>query len=171
MSKHLVYVGIGSNIEQEKYIRLSAQCLKNTFGDDCQLQLSPVYRTRAVGFDGDPFLNLVAECETTLSPEKVQAELKSIEDKNGRLREGPKFSARTLDLDLLLYDDLDLHSEGMDVPRDEIYRYAFVLKPLCDLVPDLKHPVTGETMQVLWDKMSKDVQPMRVVEVDLMQAE
>ncbi len=60
MSKHLVYVGIGSNIEQEKYLRIAAQSLKEHFGEGCQLQLSPVYKTRAVGFDGDDFFNLVA---------------------------------------------------------------------------------------------------------------
>jgi len=160
-----IYISLGSNIEPELHLRNALGCMQHHFFD---ISLSPVYETEAVGFEGDPFLNLVAECETTLSPEKVQAELKSIEDKNGRLREGPKFSARTLDLDLLLYDDLDLHSEGMDVPRDEIEKYAFVLKPLCDLVPDLNHPVTGETMRSLWDKMSKDVQPMRVLELDLL---
>ena len=160
-----IYISLGSNIEPALHLRNALGCMQHHFFD---LRLSPVYETEAVGFDGDPFLNLVVECETTLSPEKVQAELKSIEDKNGRLRDGPKFSSRSLDLDLLLFDDLDLRSEGMDVPRDEITKYAFVLKPLCDLVPDLKHPVTGETMQALWEKMSKDVQPMRVVEVDLM---
>ena len=101
----------------------------------------------------------------------MQAELKSIEDKNGRLRDGPKFSARTLDLDLLLYDDLDLHDKGMDVPRDEIEKYAFVLKPLADIVPEMEHPVTGVRMQALWEKMAKDVQPMRVVDVDLLAVE
>ncbi|MDX1336302.1 MAG: 2-amino-4-hydroxy-6-hydroxymethyldihydropteridine diphosphokinase, partial [Gammaproteobacteria bacterium] len=154
-----IYISLGSNIEPELHLRNALGCMQHHFFD---LRLSPVYETEAVGFDGDPFLNLVAECETTLSPEKVQAELKSIEDKNGRLRDGPKFSARTLDLDLLLYDDLDLRGQGMDVPRDEINKYAFVLKPLCDLVPGLKHPVSKETMQTLWQKMAEDFQPMRV---------
>lgn len=161
-----IYISLGSNIEPERHLRNAVGDLEKHFSN---LELSPVYETIAVGFEGDPFLNLVAECETTLTPEKVQSELKAIEDKNDRLRDGPKFSARTLDLDLLLYDDLDLRKQGMDVPRDEIYKYAFVLKPLCDMVPDLKHPVTGETMQTLWEKMAPDAQPMTVVEVDLMQ--
>lgn len=163
-----IYISLGSNIEPERHLRNAVAALSEHFGE---VSLSPVYENEAVGFEGSPFWNLVAECETTLTPEKVQTELKAIEDKNGRLRDGPKFSARTLDLDLLLYDDLDLHSEGLDVPRDEINKYAFVLKPLCDLAPDLKHPVTGETMQALWEKMAPDAQPMRVVEVDLMQVE
>ena len=163
-----IYISLGSNIEPELHLRNALGCMQHHFFD---LRLSPVYETEAVGFEGDPFLNLVAECETTLSPEKVQAELKSIEDKNGRLREGPKFSARTLDLDLLLYDDLDLRDEGMDVPRDEIKKYAFVLKPMADIAPDLKHPVTGETMEALWENMAVDVQPMRFVEVDLLASE
>ena len=163
-----IYISLGSNIEPELHLRNAVAALREYFSE---VGLSPVYENEAVGFEGSPFWNLVAECETTLTPEKVQTELKAIEDKNGRLRDGPKFSARTLDLDLLLYDELDLREQGMDVPRDEINKYAFVLKPLCDLVPDLKHPVTGETMQVLWDKMAKGVQPMRVVEVELMQGE
>jgi 2-amino-4-hydroxy-6-hydroxymethyldihydropteridine diphosphokinase len=163
-----IYISLGSNIEPELHLRNALGCLQHHFFD---IHLSPVYETEAVGFDGDPFLNLVVECETTLSPEKVQAELKSIEDKNGRLRDGPKFSARSLDLDLLLYDDLNLKSQGMDVPRDEITKYAFVLKPLADIAPDLKHPVSGETMRVLWENMATDAQPMRAVEFELRQVQ
>jgi 2-amino-4-hydroxy-6-hydroxymethyldihydropteridine diphosphokinase len=163
-----IYISLGSNIDRERHLRNAVDELQRLFTG---LKLSPVYETEAVGFEGDPFLNLVAVCETELTPQAVATQLKAIEDRNDRLREGPKFSARTLDLDLLLYDDLDLRDQGMDVPRDEINKYAFVLKPLCDLVSDLKHPVTGETMQALWERMASDVQPMTLVEVDLMQGE
>jgi len=163
-----IYISLGSNIEAELHLRNAIGCLQHHFFN---IRLSPVYENESVGFEGDPFLNLVAECETTLSPEKVQAELKTIEDKNGRLREGPKFSARTLDLDLLLYDDLDLHDKGMDVPRDEIEKYAFVLKPLADIVPEMKHPVSGETMQRLWEKMASGAPSMRVRDIKLLDPE
>lgn len=163
-----IYISLGSNIEPVRHLHNALACMRHHFFN---IRLSPVYENEAVGFEGAPFWNLVAECETTLGPEDVSRELKSIEDKNGRLRDGPKFSSRTLDLDLLLYDDLDLREQGMDVPRDEINKYAFVLKPLSDLAPDLRHPISGETMQALWEKMVPDAQPMMVVEVDLMQGE
>ena len=163
-----IYISLGSNIEPERHLRNALGCMQHHFYD---IRLSPVYENEAVGFEGAPFWNLVAECETTLGPMEVSRELKSIEDRNGRLRDGPKFSSRTLDLDLLLYDDLDLSDQGMDVPRNEITKYAFVLKPLADLTPELVHPVQGKTMQQLWNAMEGDAQPMRVVDVELMSGE
>ena len=159
-----IYISLGSNIEAELHLRNALSCMQHHFFN---IRLSPVYENEAVGFEGDPFWNLVAECETTLSPEAVSKELKAIEDKNGRLRDGPKFSSRTLDLDLLLFDDLDLRDQDMDVPRDEITKYAFVLKPLYDLSPGLRHPVNGQTMQQLWAEMEPGVQPMDLVEIQL----
>lgn len=156
MDKHLVYVGIGSNIEQEKYIRISAKSLIETFGTDCQLQLSPVYKTQAVGFDGDDFYNLVAGFYTAISPYDVEKELKKIEHKNGRQRNQNKFSARTLDIDLLLYDDEIIHADGVSIPRDEIEKYAFVLSPLADLAPDLIHPETKKSIAEMWDKLRQE---------------
>jgi len=163
-----IYISLGSNIEPERHLHNALGCMQHHFFD---IHLSPVYENEAVGFEGAPFWNLVAECETTLGPEDVSRELKSIEDRNGRLRDGPKFSSRTLDLDLLLYDDLDLRDRGMDVPRNEITKYAFVLKPLVDLAPELVHPLLGKTMQQLWNSMEGGAQSMRVVDVELMQGE
>ena len=150
MSKHLVYVGIGSNIEQEKYIRLAVQSLEESFGEQCQLLLSPVYKTQAIGFDGDDFFNLVASFLSNLSPTEVEQKLKEIEHKNGRRRNQEKFSARTLDIDLLLYDQEIIEDNGISVPRDEIEKYAFVLSPLADLAPDLIHPKTKKTISMMW---------------------
>ncbi|MCU7939537.1 MAG: 2-amino-4-hydroxy-6-hydroxymethyldihydropteridine diphosphokinase [gamma proteobacterium symbiont of Bathyaustriella thionipta] len=153
MSKHLVYVGIGSNIEQEKHIRLAVQSLQNAFGEQCHLLLSPVYKTQAIGFDGDDFLNLVASFLTNLSAVEVEQKLKEIEHHNGRRRGQEKFSARTLDIDLLLYDQAIIDNNGISVPRDEIEKYAFVLAPLVDLAPDLIHPQTRQTMSKMWQQL------------------
>ena len=155
MSKHLVYVGIGSNIEQDKYIRLAVHYLAEAFGKQCQLQLSPVYKTQAVGFEGDDFFNLVASFITNLPPVEVEKKLKAIEHQNGRRRNQEKFSARTLDIDLLLYDQEIIHSNSISVPRDEIEKYAFVLSPLADLAPDLIHPRTQQSISEMWQKLSK----------------
>ena len=158
MSKHVVYVGIGSNIEQEKYIRLARQSLLQSFGEHCHLQLSPVYKTRAVGFDGDDFFNLVASFNTEISPFEVEKKLKDIEHKNGRRRDQEKFSARTLDIDLLLYDKEIINRDGISIPRDEIEKYAFVLSPLADLAPDLIHPQTRKSMREMWQQLSQSSQ-------------
>ncbi len=166
MNIHRVYVGIGSNIEQEKYIRLSAQYLRNAFGDNCDLQLSPVYKTRAVGFDGDDFYNLVACFDTDKSAVEVEKTLKQIEHENGRQRKQEKFSARTLDIDLLLYDQEIIQADGLSVPRDEIEKYAFVLSPLADLAPELLHPQTGKSMAEMWQVMQADIDENSLQKID-----
>lgn len=158
MSKHLVYVGIGSNIEQEKYIRRARQALQQSFGEHCQLQLSPVYKTRAIGFDGDDFYNLVASFTTAISAFAVEKKLKAIEHKNGRQRAQEKFSARTLDIDLLLYDKEIINHDGVSIPRDEIEKYAFVLSPLADLAPGLIHPQTQQSMAEMWQQLQQSSQ-------------
>ena len=166
MNTHRVYVGIGSNIEQEKYIRLSAQYLRNAFGDNCGLQLSPVYKTRAVGFDGDDFYNLVACFDTDKSAIEVEQTLKQIEHENGRQRNQEKFSARTLDIDLLLYDQDIIQADGISVPRDEIEKYAFVLSPLADLAPELVHPQTGKSMAEMWQVMQAEIDKNSLQKID-----
>ncbi len=165
-NQHLVYVGIGSNIEQEKYIRLAVQYLQESFGKHCQLRLSPVYKTQAIGFDGDDFFNLVASFSTKLSPFGVEKKLKEIEHKNGRRRGQEKFSARTLDIDLLLYDQEIISSESVNIPRDEIEKYAFVLSPLADLSPKLIHPKTKKSIQEMWQKLSQSVNAGALEKID-----
>ena len=89
--------------------------------------------------------------------------LHRIEEDYGRERSGPKFSSRTLDLDLLLYDDLVLDESGLQIPRDEILQRAFVLWPLAELAPDLKHPVNGKSYAQLWldfDKRKERLKPV-----------
>lgn len=157
MAKHVVFVSIGSNIERDKHIREAVISLRETFCEGRQIAVSPVYETRAVGFEGDNFYNLVARFNTNLSPIEVSRHLKLIEDNYGRDRKQAKFSARTLDIDLLLYDALILDQDGLKVPRDEIKKYAFVLAPLADLAPQSVHPQTGQKYESMWLQM-KNVQ-------------
>jgi 2-amino-4-hydroxy-6-hydroxymethyldihydropteridine diphosphokinase len=155
-----VFVGIGSNIDRERSIRAGVADLQQQFGD---VQLSSVYESDAVGFDGDAFYNLVAAFDTDDSVEQVVAKLARIEDQHGRVRNGERFAARTLDLDLLLYGDDIITTESYHVPRDEIPRYAFVLWPLAEIMPDGVHPQTGETYAAMWKKFDNRNQALRPI--------
>lgn len=155
-----VYISIGSNIDAEKNIRLAIHALQEHYG---KLILSSVYESEAVGFDGDNFLNLVVGLKTEEDVYTVAASLRKIEDENGRDRSGLRFSPRTVDLDLLLYDDLILQEEGLDIPRDEITKNAFVLLPLDEIASQLIHPVSGKTMCDHWmsfDQASQKLWPI-----------
>jgi len=152
----IVFVGIGSNIAPEKHVREGMEDLLKLF-PDCVF--SELYESKAVGFEGDNFINLVARFSTDLSIAEVSKSLGRIEDASGRTRLGPKFSARTLDIDLLLYDDV-VCSSPVELPRDEITKNAFVLLPLSELAADLKHPVLKQSYAKLWQQYPKNKQSL-----------
>lgn len=143
------YLGIGSNIDAPANIASGIDGLRECFG---HVRLSPIYRSAAVGFKGSDFINLVAAIETAMSPLELRAFLHALEDRHGRARDVPKFSDRTLDIDILLYDDLYLLSPILEIPRGEILTSAHVLRPLADLAPDLLHPTERRTMRELWER-------------------
>lgn len=140
------FVGIGSNVEPEKHFRDAARLLRQRFGT---VRFSPVYRNKAVGFEGDDFLNGIAAFHTDLGVEAINGALDEIELKCGRERGAARFSPRTLDLDLLLYGDA-VSEAPVKLPRKEILRYSFVLKPLADMAGATRHPVTGKTYAEHW---------------------
>ncbi len=152
-----VYVSVGSNVDREHNVELALSDLFKAYGE---LEQSLIYETQSVGFDGDPFYNMVVAFGTDESPQAVAAHLRNIEDAHGRDRSGGKFSSRNMDLDLLLYDNLVLEEEGLHLPRKEILEYAFVLKPLSEIAGDMKHPVTGFTFSAIWDQFDPTAQPM-----------
>ena len=148
-----VFVSVGSNIDKEKNIHSAIAALQTEFG---ALICSNVYQTEAVGFVGEDFHNLVIGFDTCRSPEEVAKVLRQIEQSHGRKRGKERFLSRTLDLDLLLYADLIIQQDGLQLPRDEITRYAFVLGPLAEIAGDLKHPQSGKPLKELWAEMSKN---------------
>jgi len=109
-----------------------------------------------VGFEGDDFLNAVARVSTDWGVGQIKRYLTELENQHGRDRNQPKFSDRVLDIDLLLYDDWMGEFDGLSLPRDEITRYAHVLKPLADLAPDLIHPGSDQNYATLWDAFTGD---------------
>lgn len=127
---------------------MALTALRKRFGP---LELSPVYESEAVGFEGDPFLNLVARFETDMQPREVADALRDMESQHGRDRRAPRYSARTLDIDLLLYGDVVSNVEDLELPRHEITTRAFVLRPLAELAGELKHPVINKTYAELWE--------------------
>jgi 2-amino-4-hydroxy-6-hydroxymethyldihydropteridine diphosphokinase len=157
-----VFVSIGSNIDKEKNIKACLQDLANHF---TQLELSPIYESEAVGFSGDNFFNLVAKFTTSLTVGELNTALKAIEDKHGRERSGPKFSGRTLDIDILTYDNLVGVVDGVVLPRDEITQNAFVLLPMKDIAADVLHPQLDVTYARLWFFYDKDKQNLWPVEL------
>lgn len=159
---HNAWLGIGSNVEPERNIVAGIAALRAAFGD---VQLSPVYRSVAVGFQGRDFLNLAAAIRTTLQPLALKAWLNELERRHGRRRDVPKFSDRTLDIDILLYDDLWLVSPELQLPRAEILQYAHVLRPLAELAPGRIHPVAGRTLADLWDDFGGDRAGLEAVDI------
>ena len=156
MAQHVIFISIGSNIERERYTRQSVVALKQHFSN---VTVSSVYESEAVGFNGNPFYNLVARAQTDMSVDDVCNILKTIEKENGRVHSAKKFCARTLDLDLLTFDDLVIN-EPVVLPRDEITFNAFVLWPLAELVPNDIHPVTKQSYAQMWQAFDKQKQQL-----------
>jgi len=159
-----VYLSAGSNIEAEQHLRLACRELRQRFGT---LRLSGVYRNPAIGFAGDEFLNMVIGLRTTLAAEALNEELERLHALAGRERGAGSFVPRTLDLDLLLYGDAVIDRPGLRVPRKDIEKYGFVLGPLAEIAPDLRHPVRGITMAEMWAAFDRSQSPMTRVEIAL----
>jgi len=158
-----VWLSIGSNIDREKNIHGAVNSLREAFG---KLVLSSVYESEAVGFEGDPFYNMVVGLETNLSARDLVSFFQDIEKRYGRVRGGEGFSSRTLDIDLLLYGDEVVNDGELEIPRNEITCYAFVLQPLAEVAGEMRHPVDGRTYQELWEAFEQGRQRLWPVEFD-----
>lgn len=156
------WLGLGSNLNAEAHIRAGIAELEEKFEKVC---LSPAYASTAVGFDGDDFINLVARIETDMHPLELRQYLRKLEDRYGRKRNVPKFSDRSLDIDILLFDDLVLTSPVLEIPRAEILKFAHVLKPLADLDPDLIHPARLRTMAEIWEASGLGSVSLRLLDI------
>lgn len=146
-----IYLGIGSNIEPEKNIPAGLNSLSALFS---ALVISPIYLAPPFGFEGDDFHNLVVSAETDLSMLEVMNLLRRVEFDHGRPIDAVKFASRSLDIDLLLYGDYVGRVDGYPIPRSDITKYDFVLRPLQDIAPDEVHPEHSKSYIELWHEMS-----------------
>lgn len=143
------YLSLGSNLDPEQHLSRALAELRARFG---AIVVSPTYRTPAEGFDGPDFLNCAAIIDTDLDVIALDAWLHALEDEHGRRRDVPRFSSRPLDIDIVFYDDLVMKGPGnLQLPRPEL-RHAFVLKPLSDIAPEFRDPVSGECLATLWQR-------------------
>jgi len=158
----LIYLGLGSNIEPEKNLGRAVRELRNKYGD---LEVSAVYRSAALGFAGDDFLNLVVGLRSNDEPLEIVSEIERLHNLVGRTRGSDKWEARPLDIDLLLYNDRVIDERPVRVPRSDILEYSFVLRPLAELAPDLRHPVTGKTISEHWLAFDAKSHPLELVDI------
>jgi 2-amino-4-hydroxy-6-hydroxymethyldihydropteridine diphosphokinase len=158
-----IYLSLGSNVERHKNITAALDALTVLFG---ALQISTVYESKSVGFDGSNFFNLVVGADTELSVSELSDTLKHIEDANGRKRNGPKFSPRTLDIDILTYGDFVGIEHGIEVPRAEITKNAFVLLPLAEIAAEVLHPQLQKSYRELWSGYDQTSQSLWAIDFE-----
>jgi 2-amino-4-hydroxy-6-hydroxymethyldihydropteridine diphosphokinase len=153
-----VYLSLGSNLEPRRHLRAALAELRERFGE---LAVSPAYRSASVGFDGAAFVNLAVGLDTELEPEALNDWLHALEDRHGRRRDVPRYSDRTLDVDIVFYDDRVLDGPGhLQIPRNEL-QHAFVLRPIADIAPGFRHPLGGRSMAELWAAFPAGAEPLQ----------
>ncbi|MBS0193898.1 MAG: 2-amino-4-hydroxy-6-hydroxymethyldihydropteridine diphosphokinase [Proteobacteria bacterium] len=158
---HTALLSLGSNLDPERHLRAAAQALRARFGD---VVFSSVLRTPAVGFDGPDFLNTAAIVRTDLTPQALDDWLHALEDAHGRDRSAPRFASRTLDIDIVLFDDRVIAptpQSHLQIPRPEL-RHTFVLQPLAQIAPDFADPLSGHTLAQLWAAHPQHATPLPV---------
>ena len=151
MEPETCYIGIGSNVGDRAAQIYFAREQLDRLPETTTIRSSDVYETEPIGpVEQNQFLNAVVELRTELEPRELLRHLHDIERRAGR-RRTQRWGPRTLDLDLLLYGDcvIEREHEGLIVPHPRMHERWFVLKPLCDLAPDLIHPVLGRSIREL----------------------
>lgn len=160
-----VYIGIGSNLDSPRHqVEVAIDELHQLPASDW-VMCSPIYRSHPVGPQDQPdYVNAVAAIDTDTEAEVLLDMLQSIEQQHGRRRDGRRWGARTLDLDILLYGDECISTDRLQVPHPEMHRRSFVLKPLHDIEPSLMIPGLGSLDSLLAQVSTADLEPLADVE-------
>ena len=152
-----VYVAAGSNIEPERHMQQAVAELARAFPG---VRFSSWYRNRAVGFEGEDFINLVAGFSTALPVHAVLERLQAIEGRCGRGRDAPRWAPRSMDLDVLLYGGLVCEEPGLRLPRPDLVKRAYMLGPLAEIAPQVLHPTAGLSIGELWRRFDQGAHPL-----------
>jgi len=162
MMAHWAYLSVGSNLGDR--IQNCCQGIAALCRDD-QVRLvarSPFYWTEPVDYrDQDWFVNAAVKIETQLAPLKLLARMQAVQKAGGRKADSIRFGPRVLDLDIILYDALILQTPHLTIPHPRMHKRRFVLQPICDIDPAVVHPVLGEKLQTLLNRLVKDGQEIR----------
>ncbi len=158
------YLGLGSNIDAEDNLRLGIEELRSRYGS---VELSAVYQSAALGFDGDDFWNMVVGLSSDESPLEMHRQIEEIHSLSGRRRGADRMTSRPLDIDLLMYGDIISAEPALRLPRQDILKYSFVLRPFAELAPDALHPETGRTLAAHWRDFDTERHPLTAVRVVL----
>lgn len=157
----IVFLGLGTNVDRDRLMSAGLEALQHLAPD---LVSSPMYESEAVGFDGAPFYNCVVQLFTEMTLSELISRLKAIENDNGRNRSPRVSDAKGLDIDVLVYDDLVGRHANVQLPRDDIVKYAYVLRPLADIAPHYRLPGTQLSYQDLWQNFDSTGQQLLPVE-------
>jgi 2-amino-4-hydroxy-6-hydroxymethyldihydropteridine diphosphokinase len=158
-----VYVAAGSNVDPLVNLRRALDELARHYP---RLRCSRAWRNAAVGFEGDDFVNLVIGFDTDEDPDTVIGRLHEAEARCGRSRNAPKWAPRSMDLDILLYGQRVCDQRGLVLPRPDLARRAYMLRPAAELAPDFVHPTLGLTLGALWGQFDHAAHPMQPVALD-----
>ncbi len=162
---HTAFIGVGSNLG-DKLENCRRAIVELTSDEAIRLiAQSSKYRTEPVDYeDQDWFVNYVVKIKTVLDPLSLLQVLKSIEHRAGRKRDTVRFGPRVLDLDIIFYEDVVMHTPQLSIPHPRMHKRRFVLRPVCDIDPHIKHPVLDRTVQSLLKNLDETEQ--RIIQLD-----
>lgn len=160
----MAYVSGGSNLDAEQNLLLAARTLKSSYPG---ARFSHCYRNQAVGFEGPDFINFVAALPVAGEACGLKVELERIELLCGRERGAPKWAPRPMDLDILLFGEQVQDEPGLTLPRPDLLRWAFMLAPLAEIAPALRHPLAGRSVGELWGDFDQGAHVLQREALDL----
>ena len=162
---HRAWISIGSNMgDKVGHCRTGMKGLAAS-GHSAVTGISRFYRTAPVDYkDQEWFVNAAVEIDTRLDPNALLKEIHAIEKEAGRNRAGVRFGPRTLDMDILIFDQMDLKTPELTLPHPRMHKRRFVLQPLCDIDPTILHPVFEKTVQELLDAVDDPDQELVLYE-------
>lgn len=162
---HTAYISVGSNLgDKLRYCREGIAELTRSNRIALQSQ-SPFYKTEPVDYtDQDWFVNAVLKIDTVWTPVELLEVLEGIERRAGRIRDAVRFGPRVLDLDIIFYDQRVIDSQRLKVPHPRMHKRRFVLQPICDIDPDIVHPVLQQTVSDLLAQLDASHQRLELIQ-------